>query len=249
MSGHSKWATIKRKKEATDNKRGALFTKLARDITVAARKGGGDPDGNFYLKTAIQKAKEANLPNENIQRAIKKGTGELGGSNYEELNYEGYGPGGVAVLLEVETDNRNRTASDIRHIFSKCGGNMGEVGCVSWMFDKKGQISIDNEDEEKSEDELMLMALDAGAEDMEYNGDSCEIFTAPDDLDEVTQALEVEGLKILDSTLTMIPQSTVALSGKEAQQMLRLIDMLEEHDDVGNVYANFDISEEEMAQM
>ncbi|MBE3586689.1 YebC/PmpR family DNA-binding transcriptional regulator [Desulfofundulus thermocisternus] len=239
MSGHSKWSTIKRKKAKVDAQRGKLFTRLSREIIVAARLGGGDPEANPRLKAAIQRAKEANIPNENIQRAIQKGTGELGGTAYEELVYEGYGPGGVAVMLEIMTDNRNRTAGEIRHLFSRHGGNLGEAGCVSWMFTKKGVIVVEKDG--LDEDELMLAALEAGAEDMKTEEDEFEIITAPEDFDRVRQALEEKGVPIAGAQVTMVPQSTVRLTGQEAEQMMRLIEALEDHDDVQEVYANFEL--------
>jgi YebC/PmpR family DNA-binding regulatory protein len=243
MSGHSKWATIKRKKAKIDDQRGRLFTRLAREIIVAARNGGGDPDGNMRLKTAIQKAKEANIPNENINRAVQKGAGELGGAAYEEFSYEGYGPGGVAVMLEIMTDNRNRTAGEIRHIFSRNGGSLGETGCVSWMFDKKGLFIVEKEDNKISEDDLMLLALEAGAEDFKAEDDSFEITSNPGDFAEIKEILESKGVKIAMAEITMVPQNTITLEGKESDQMIRLMEALEEHDDVQNVYANFELDD------
>jgi len=243
MSGHSKWSTIKRKKAKIDAEKGKIFTRLAREIIIAARQGGGDPEANARLKAAIQRAKEANIPNENIQRAIMRGTGELGGANYEELVYEGYGPGGVAVMMEIGTDNRNRTAGEIRHLFSKHGGNLGESGCVSWMFDKKGLIVVERGETTLDEDELMLLALEAGAEDMKTEEDSYEIITAPGDLEAVRQSLAAKGVPMAVADVTMLPQTTVRLQGKEAEQMSRLIDALEDHDDVQEVYTNCDLDE------
>jgi YebC/PmpR family DNA-binding regulatory protein len=242
MSGHSKWATTKHKKAATDAKRGKIFTKIGKEITVAARLGGGDPNGNARLRTAIAKAKAISLPAENIKRAIQRGTGELPGVSYEEITYEGYGPGGVAVIVESMTDNRNRTVSEIRNIFSKAGGNMGEAGCVSWMFHKKGYLVVNQAkiDEEK----LMTLALDAGAEDMQPEDDNFVITTAPNDFEKVKKTLEEAGVSPDAAEITMIPQTYVKLDGKEAQQMLRLIETLEDNDDVQNVFANFDIPEE-----
>lgn len=242
MSGHSKWATIKRKKAKTDNQRGKLFTKLAKEIIVAAKQGGADPDGNMRLKAAIQRAKEANIPNDNIQRAVQKGAGSAGGDNYEEILYEGYGPSGVAVMIEILTDNRNRTAGEVRHLFSRNGGNLGESGCVSWMFDKKGLIVVEKKDT-LQEDDLLMAALDAGAEDMKTEEDSYEIYTAPQDLDSVKESLLGQGIAVADAEVTMVPQTTVSLAGKEAEQMIRLMDALEDHDDVQDVYANFDIDD------
>jgi len=244
MSGHSKWATTKHKKAATDAKRGKIFTKIGKEITVAARLGGGDPDGNPRLRTAVAKAKSVSLPAENIKRAIQKGTGELPGVSYEEITYEGYGPGGVAVIIECLTDNRNRTVSEIRNIFSKAGSNMGEAGCVSWMFHKKGYLVVNKA--KANEDQLMTLALDAGAEDMQVEDDNFVITTALSDFEKVKKALEDAAVPLDLSELTMIPQTYVKLDGKEAQQMLRLVDTLEDNDDVQNVYANFDIPDEIM---
>ena len=242
MSGHSKWATIKRKKAKVDAQRGKLFTRLSKEIILAAKAGGGDPDGNMRLKSAIQRAKEANIPNDNIQRAIMKGTGELGSGNFEEIIYEGYGPGGVAVMLEIMTDNRNRIAGEIRHFFSRYGGNLGETGCVSWMFDKKGLIVIDKETG-ADEDDLLLAALEVGAEDMKVEEDSFEIYTDPDNFEAVRDALAERGFALSEAELTMIPQTSINLADKEADQMLKLMDALEDLDDVQEVYANFDIVE------
>jgi YebC/PmpR family DNA-binding regulatory protein len=242
MSGHSKWATTKHKKAATDAKRGKIFTKIGKEITVAARLGGGDPNGNARLRTAVAKAKAISLPAENIKRAIQRGTGELPGVSYEEITYEGYGPGGVAVIVESMTDNRNRTVSEIRNIFSKAGGNMGEAGCVSWMFHKKGYLVVNKA--KIDEDKLMTLALDAGAEDMQPEDDNFVITTALNDFEKVKKALEDAGISLDAAEITMIPQTYVKLDGKEAQQMLRLTETLEDNDDVQNVYANFDIPEE-----
>jgi len=244
MSGHSKWATTKHKKAATDAKRGKIFTKITKEITVAAKLGGGDPNGNPRLRTAVAKAKAVSMPADNIKRAIQKGTGELPGVSYEEVIYEGYGPGGVAVLTEVMTDNRNRTVSEIRNIFSKAGGNMGEAGCVSWMFHKKGYIVVKSA--KIDEDKLMTLALDAGAEDMQTEDDNFVITTPQNDFEKVKKALEDAGVALEVSEVTMVPQTYVKLDGKEAHQMLRLVDLLEDNDDVQNVYANFDIPEEIM---
>ena len=244
MSGHSKWHSIRHKKAAVDAKRGKLFTKLIKEITVAARLGGGNPDGNPRLRTAIAKAKEANMPAENIKRAIQKGTGELPGTVIEEAVYEGYGPGGVAVLVEVATDNKNRTTSEIRHLFSKYGGSLGEAGCVAWMFQKRGYILVDKQGVD--EDALMALVMEAGAEDLKNSPDepSYEIITAPEDLEKVRQALRAQGFPVQLAEISMVPQSYVTLNGKEAEQMLRLMEMLEDHDDVQHVYANFDVPEE-----
>lgn len=243
MSGHSKWSTIKRKKAKVDAQRGKIFTRLAREIIVAARQGGGDPEVNFRLKTAIQRAKDANLPNENIMRAIQRGTGELGGESYEEITYEGYGPGGAAIMIEAMTDNRNRTAGEIRHIFSKNGGSLGESGCVAWMFQEKGLIVIDKSENDWNEDDLMLLAIDSGAEDFKVEYDSFEITSEPRDLHVVKESLEKAGVKVALAEVTMIPQTTVKLEGKEEEQMMKLLDTLEEHDDVQNVYTNFEMKD------
>lgn len=243
MSGHSKWSTIKRKKAKVDAQRGKIFTRLAREIIVAARQGGGDPEVNFRLKTAIQRAKDANLPNENIMRAIQRGTGELGGESYEEITYEGYGPGGAAIMIEAMTDNRNRTAGEIRHIFSKNGGSLGESGCVAWMFQEKGLIVIDKSENDWNEDDLMLLAIDSGAEDFKVEYDSFEITSGPRDLQDVKESLEKAGVKVTLAEVTMIPQTTVKLEGKEEEQMMKLLDTLEEHDDVQNVYTNFEMKD------
>jgi len=247
MSGHSKWSQIKRKKGAADAKRGQVFTKLIKEITVAARFGGGDPEGNARLRTAIAAAKAENMPKDNIERAIKKGTGELAGVTYEEFPYEGYGPGGAAVLVEVLTDNKNRTTAEIRHIFSRSGGNLGEAGSVAWMFHKKGYIVIEKGAVE--EDKLMEVTLDVGAEDIEASDKEYEVTTDPQKLDVVKKALEKAGIKYHLAELTMYPQSTVAIDGKHAEQMLRLMEQLEEHDDVQKVYANFDIPDSVMEQL
>lgn len=247
MSGHSKWAGIKHKKAKVDAQRGRAFTKVIREITVAARVGGGDPVGNPRLRLAIDKAKAVNMPQDNIQRAILKGTGELPGVSYEEYVYEGYGPGGVAVLLEVLTDNKNRTAPEIRKIFAKHGGNLGESGCVAWMFEKKGLIQV--EAARTDEDRLFGVALEAGAEDVRQSDNLFEVITAPKDLERVKESLAKEKIEIAEGEVTMLPQSTVKLEGKQAHQMLQLMEGLEEHDDVQNVYANFDIPEEIMAAM
>ena len=248
MSGHSKWSTIKRKKGAADAKRGKLFTKLIREITIAARAGGGDVDGNPRLRAAVLTARTANMPNDNIDRAIKKGTGELAGVTYEEIVYEGYGPGGVAILIDVTTDNRNRTTSEVRHILTKFGGNLGETGCVGWMFHKKGVITYDRAGLEV--DQLMEAAIDLGADDVN-DGDASvvEVYTEPAQFESVRDALIARGLKPAEAATSMVPQTMVKLEGKQASSMLKLMEMLEESDDVANVYANFDISEEEIEQL
>ena len=245
MSGHSKWSSIKRKKGAVDAKRGKIFTRLIKEITVAARMGGGDPVGNPRLRAAIASAKTENMPKDNIERAIKKGTGELEGAVYEEITYEGYGPGGVAILVDCMTDNKNRTVADIRHYFSKSGGNLGESGCVSWMFTKKGTILVDKED--INEEELMEKALEAGAEDVVEEDNVFQVVTSPDDFEDVREALEADGVKFIEAAVAMVPQNTVDITDeKTAGQILTLLERLEDHDDVQNVYANFDIPDDIM---
>ena len=245
MSGHSKWHTIKHKKGALDAKRGKIFTKLIKEITVAARTGGsGDPDSNARLRKAVSDAKGQNMPNDTIDRAIKRGTGELEGAQYDEVLYEGYGPNGVAVMVEAMTDNRNRTVAEIRHIFSKNGGNMGESGSVGWMFDKKGYIVVDKE--AKSEDELFEIAIEAGADDMQDDGDVFEIFTAPDAFEGVLEAVKKAGIEPQAAEVSMIPQNYIKLEGLEAKQMMKLYDALDDNDDVQKVYANFDIDDNEL---
>jgi len=246
MSGHNKWSTIKHKKGAADAKRGKVFTKIIKELTVAAKMGGADPDANPRLRTAIDKAKSENMPKDNIERAVKKGSGGLEGVNYEETTYEGYGPGGVAVLVEVMTDNRNRTVSDVRSIFSKCNGNMGEAGCVAWLFDKKGLIVYSKDTDF---DALFEAALEAGADDVVDEEGQIEVVTDPSAFIEVREALEKAGFKFESAEVTMIPQTMVKLDGKQAESMLKLMDRLEDNDDVQNVYANFDISDEEMEKM
>jgi YebC/PmpR family DNA-binding regulatory protein len=247
MSGHSKWSTIKRKKGAADAKRGKVFTKIIKEIMVAARFGGGDVNANPRLRTAVLAAKAENMPRDNIDRAIKKGTGELEGVNYEELSYEGYGPGGVAIILEVLTDNKNRTVADIRHIFSKQNGTLGETGCVSWMFEKKGLMTLDKKGVD--EDRLIEVALDAGALDVKDTGKEFEVTTDPASFEQVKKAIEDAGFKTAYAEVTMVPQTTVRLTGKDAEQMLKLVENLEDSDDVQKVYANFDIAEEEMERL
>ncbi len=248
MAGHSKWAQIKHKKAVVDAKRGKLFSKLAKEISVAAKLGGGDPSMNPRLRTAIEKAKEANMPQDNIKRAIQKGTGELPGMAYEEAVYEGYGPGGVALLIEVLTDNKNRTVSEIRHLLSKHGGSLGEAGCVSWIFEKKGLILIDKNTID--EDTLMDIALEAGAEDLKNDPgeENYEIITTADEFQSVKDALTARGVPIAMAEITMLPKSQVSLEGDSAEKMLRLMEVLEDHDDVQNVYANFDLPDEVMAK-
>ncbi len=242
MSGHSKWSTIKHKKAKVDAARGKTFTKVIRELTTAAKLGGGDPNSNPRLRTAIDSARGANMPKDNIEKAIKKGTGELPGVTYEEMTYEGYGPNGVAVFVETLTDNKNRTTAEIRHLFGKYGGNLGESGCVAWMFDRKGEITLEGEN--LNEDEIMEAAIEAGAMDVQFDEGFCQIYTAVEDIDSVRQSLESQGFKPSSVNLTRIPQNYVALEGKSAETMLKLMDLLEEHDDVQNVYANFDIPEE-----
>ncbi len=247
MSGHSKWSTIKHKKGAADAKRGKIFTKLIKEITVAAKIGGGDPDSNPRLRTAVNAAKAQNMPKDNLERAIKKGTGELEGVNYEEISYEGYGPGGVAVLVECLTDNKNRTIADVRYIFSKAGGNIGTDGCVSWMFDKKGLISIDKSNID--EDTLMELALDAGAEDVKDEGDCFEVITEPGDFDAVKEAVDAADIKYDVAEVTMIPQTDTKLEGKEAEQMVRFMEALDDCDDIQQFYTNADIPDEVLNAM
>lgn len=243
MSGHSKWANIKHKKGKMDAIRGKITTKISREITIAARLGGGDPTGNMRLKLALQKAKSNNIPKENIQRAIQKGIGALDGANYEELTYEGYGPGGVAIMVEVMTDNRNRTAADMRHLFSKYAGNLGEAGCVSWMFKKKGVFVVDKSTGINEED-LLMIVLDAGAEDLKNDGDEFEIIVSPEDFDKVQEALEKNGVVTSMAQISMVPDTLVAVEGENAEKLVKLLNVLEEHDDVQEVYGNFDLPED-----
>lgn len=243
MSGHSKWSTIRHKKGAADAKRGKIFTKLIKEIIVAARMGGGDPQTNPRLRAAVAAAKTENMPKDNIDRAIKKGTGELEGVSYEEMTYEGYGPGGVAVLVDIMTDNRNRAASEVRYIFSKNGGSLGEAGCVAWMFDKKGSIVFNKED--LSEEEIMEVALEAGAEDVRDQEDQYEVITSPEDFEAVKSAFDEKKMTYETAEITMIPQTTIRIEDeKQAQQLLRLMDGLDDCDEVQNAYANFDIPDE-----
>jgi YebC/PmpR family DNA-binding regulatory protein len=243
MSGHSKWATIKHKKAALDAKRGKAFTRLIKEITIAARNG-GDPDGNPRLRTAILAAKAVSMPSDNIKKAIMRGTGELEGGQIEEVMFEGYGPGGAAVLVNVATDNRNRTVSEIRHAFSKNGGNMGEQGSVAWMFERKSEMYVPTD--KVSEDQLMTIVLDAGAEDLRNEGDQWQVLSPPEAHEAVIKALEANGLTPEDASIAMVPKNLIKLEGKNASAMLRLNEALEDHDDVQNVYANFDIDEEEL---
>ncbi|MFQ5507845.1 MAG: YebC/PmpR family DNA-binding transcriptional regulator [Leptospirillia bacterium] len=242
MAGHSKWANTKHRKAAVDAKRGKVFTRLGKEITVAARMGGGDVDANPRLRTAVNKARADNMPMDNIKRAIQRGTGEIPGVVYEEIVYEGYGPGGVALYMEVTTDNRNRTVGEIRHALSKNGGNMGENGCVAWMFHKKGIITV--EAEGVSEDALMDAALSAGAEDMELQDDVYQITTEPGDCETVVEALRAAGFTPQDDEIRMVPDNEVKLEGKDAERMIRLMEVLEDHDDIQSVSANFDIPDE-----
>jgi YebC/PmpR family DNA-binding regulatory protein len=247
MSGHSKWSTIKRKKGAADAKRGKIFTKLIREIATAARMGGGDVDANPRLRLAVEKARQANMPKDNIQRAIKKGTGGDAADSYEEIVYEGYGPGGTAVYVEVLTDNKNRTVGEVRHVLTKFGGNLGSSGCVGYLFEKKGLITF--ESAELDADSLLESALDAGAEDVVESSDSIDVVTTPANFEVIKNALEKAGFEAIQSVIAMEPTATVKIEGSEAERMLQLSDALEDLDDVQNVYANFDISDEEMARI
>jgi YebC/PmpR family DNA-binding regulatory protein len=247
MSGHSKWSQIKHKKANTDAKRGKAFTKIVKEITVAARQG-GDPDGNPRLRLAIDKAKEVNMPSDNIKKAIMKGTGELPGTTYEEVTYEGYGPGGAAILMDVLTDNKNRTVGELRYILSKTGGNLGESGCVAWIFDKKGYILVGKK--KTDEDTLMSVVLDAGAEDIKNDPmeENFEVITSPEAFDAVKNALAGSGIDAVMTEITMLPKNYVPLEGSAADQMIRLLDALEDHDDIQNVYANFDVPDDSLKQ-
>jgi len=251
MSGHSKWATIKRKKGATDAARGRLFTRLIKEITIAARDGGGNIEGNPRLRLAIQTAKTSNMPADNIKRAIQKGTGELPGVSYEEVTFEGYGPGGVAILVEVVTDNNNRVVSEMRHVFSRNNGNMGTAGSVAWMFSKKGVITVPRAGQKTplTEDDLMAVVLDAGADDLQGDDAEFTVTTAPQSFHSVKKAIEDKGIAVETAALQMVPQNTVKVTGKEAEQLMKLLEAIEEHDDVQNVYANFDIDEKELASL
>jgi len=244
MSGHSKWSSIKHKKGAADAKRGKIFTKLIKEITVAARIGGGDPDGNPRLRTAIAAAKSENMPKENIERAIKKGTGELEGVSYEEISYDGYGPGGVAVLVDCLTDNKNRAVAEVKHLFERYGGNLGEPGCVSWLFEKKGLIVIDKD--EVDEEQLMELALESGAEDVIDEESVFEVVTGPSDFESVKKAIEDSKISYSVAEISMIPKNLVKVEGKKAKQVLNLMQGLEDNEDVSHVYSNFDVSDETM---
>jgi YebC/PmpR family DNA-binding regulatory protein len=244
MSGHNKWSTIKHKKGAADAKRGKLFSKLIKEITIAARTGGGDADGNPRLRTAVLAARAANMPKDNIDRAVKRGTGEIEGVNYEEITYEGYGPGGVAVLVEAVTDNKNRTVAEVRHIFEKYNGNLGESGCVAWIFQKTGIVEVSSAN--LTEDDVMEVALESGAQDVQNEGSTFSISCDPADVEAVRSAVEAKGWKVELAEVSMVPQNTVKLEGKKAEQMLKMMDALDDNDDLERVFANFDISEEDM---
>jgi YebC/PmpR family DNA-binding regulatory protein len=245
MSGHNKWSSIKHKKGAADKKRAKIFTRIIRELTIAARIGGGDPKGNPRLRTAVQAAKDANMPKDTMTNAIKKGTGEIAAAALEECTYEGYGPGGTALLIEVVTDNKNRIVSEIRNVFTKQGGNMGESGCVGWMFDRKGHITVEG----ATEDQLMEVALDAGADDIASDGEGMSVYTAPDKLEDVRKALEDKSFKVTLAEKIMVPQNTVPLDEKAAESLLRLISKLEEMDDVQNVYSNYSIEDAVMEKI
>ena len=244
MSGHSKWATIKHKKGALDAKRGKIFTRLIKEITMAAKSGGGDVDSNPRLRTAVTAAKAENMPADNIKRAIQRGTGELPGATYEEITFEGYGPGGVALLVDVTTDNRNRTVSEIRHIFTKGGGNLGEAGSVAWMFHKKGSIVVPKT--KAKEDDLMNVVLENGGEDLNDDGDNWEVTTEPNAYETVLDAIKKAGMEVVHSQVGMVPQNYIKLEGAAANQMIRLLESIEDHDDVQNVYSNFDLDQEQL---
>jgi len=244
MSGHSKWHTIKHKKGAADAKRGRVFTRIIKELTIAARAGGGDPDTNPRLRTVVADAKQVNMPADNIKRAIRRGTGEEPGVQYDEVSYEGYGPGGVAIIIETFTDNRNRTVGEIRHMLSKYGGNLGETNSVSWMFEKKGYIII--EKAKATEDTLLAAALDAGADDLRDDGDNWEVLTAPEALPAVKEAVQKLGVESVSAQVAMLPKNYVSLEGRAAQSMLKLLDLLEDHDDVQHVWSNMDVDEKEL---
>jgi len=244
MSGHNKWSSIKHKKGKADAKRGAVFTKVIKEITVAARLGGGDPEGNPRLRSALAAAKTANMPADNIKRAIQKGTGELPGVTYEEGTYEGYGPGGVAIIIEVLTDNKNRTTPEIRHLFDKHGGNLGATNSVAWMFDRKGYFLVPNT--AISEDDLIELVLEAGGDDVQADEENFEVFTSPDAFPDVQAALEEKGVATIEAEISMIPQNTVEVSGKKAGQVIRILELFEEHEDVQKVFANFEIDESQL---
>jgi YebC/PmpR family DNA-binding regulatory protein len=247
MSGHSKWATIKHKKGALDAKRGKIFTRLIKEITMAAKSGGGDPEGNPRLRTAIAAAKAENMPADNIKRAVQRGTGELPGATYEEITFEGYGPGGVALLVDVTTDNRNRTVSEIRHMFTKGGGNLGEAGSVAWMFHKKGQIVVPKA--AAKEDDLMNIVLESGGDDLNDDGDNWEVLTAPNAYEGVLEAIKKANMEVVHSAIGMVPQNYIKLEGPAASQMIRLLEAIEDHDDVQNVYSNFDVDQKQLEEV
>lgn len=247
MSGHSKWATIKHKKAATDAKRGRIFTKLIREITIAARIGGADPNSNPRLRSAVAAAKAENMPNENVERAIQRGTGQLEGEQYEEVTFEGYGPGGVGMMVQVVTTNRNRVVSEIRHLMSKGGGSLAEAGAVGWMFQRKGQIVVPKD--QAGEDRMLAVVLDAGAEDLRDDGSAWEVITPPETFERVREALVAVGIRPASGEIAMVPQNYIKLTGATAQQMVRLVEALEEHDDVQHVYANFDIDDKEIQSL
>jgi YebC/PmpR family DNA-binding regulatory protein len=244
MSGHSKWHTIKHKKGAADAKRGRVFTRIIKELTVAARAGGGDPDTNPRLRTIVAEAKQVNMPAENIKRAIRRGTGEEPGVQYEEVTYEGYGPGGVALIIETMTDNKNRTVGEIRHLLTKYGGDLGQSNSVSWMFEKKGYIVI--EKAKAAEDTLMAAALDAGADDLRDDGDTWEVISAPEAFPAIKDAVEKLGIEAVSAQVAMLPKNYVSLEGKAAQSMLKLLDLIEDHDDVQHVWSNMDVDEKEL---
>ncbi|HEX7285150.1 MAG TPA: YebC/PmpR family DNA-binding transcriptional regulator [Candidatus Angelobacter sp.] len=247
MSGHSKWATIKHKKGALDAKRGKIFTRLIKEITMAAKSGGGDAEGNPRLRTAVAAAKAENMPADNIKRAIQRGTGELPGATYEEIQFEAYGPGGVALLVNVTTDNRNRTVSELRHAFTKGGGNMGEAGSVAWMFHKKGSIIVPKA--KAKEDDLMNIVLENGGEDLHDDGENWEVTTAPNEYEKVLEAIKKAGLEVVHSEVGMIPQNYIKLEGAAANQMIRLLEAIEDNDDVQNVYSNFDVDQKQLEEV
>jgi YebC/PmpR family DNA-binding regulatory protein len=247
MSGHSKWHNIQAKKSVTDAKRGKIFTKIAREIIVSAKEGGGDPDSNFRLRAALDKASAASMPKVNIEKAIKRGTGEIEGASYDDVLYEGYGPAGIAVIVEGSTDNRNRTVAELKKIFSKHGGSMGEQGCVSWNFSKRGEIQVESKG--KDLDELFMVSADAGAEDIIEEDDHFLVITPPDKLHAVANVVKDDGYKIIGSTLAFAPKNTVSVKGRDAEKMLKLQDALDDQDDVQNVYSNYEISEEEMERI
>ena len=249
MAGHSKWANIKHKKGKEDAKRGKLFSKLSKKISVAAREGGDDPEMNSELRLAIQKAKDNNMPNDNIERAVKRGTGDLDGVSYDRIVYEGYGPGGVALYLDLMSDNRNRTAAEIRHLLSKHGGNLGESGCVAWMFSRKGQMVVDMKKSNYDEDKLMMTAIESGADDVIVEGNMLNIYSDPSIFEDLRTSLEQDNITVVSSDIAMIPDNTMKLDKKTAKKTLKLMDILEDHDDVQEVYSNFDISDEIMEEI